>query len=238
MTQVKHILVKYLKGVFIGIGTIIPGVSGGTVAVLISEFENILEAFANIMNHMRRSIATLLPIITGVACGILITSHPLSIFCERHPDLSKYCFCVISVLSAFGFTKKTQIHKLTLKSGLLIITGGISAFLISFSMQFYKLDLLNDNLILIFFLGFPLALALVLPAISFSYMMLFFGIYQRTLNAISCLDVNYLFYLGSGVVIGSYVFSKLLLKITKSYSIETYSFVLGFLIYSIADIIV
>ena len=225
MTQVKHILVKYLKGVFIGIGTIIPGVSGGTVAVLTGEFENILEAFANIMNHMRRSIATLLPIIIGVACGILITSHPLSIFCERHPDLSKYCFCVISVLSAFGFIKKTQIHKLTLKSGLLIITGGISAFLISFSMQFYKL-------------GFPLALALVLPAISFSYMMLFFGIYQRTLNAISCLDVNYLFYLGSGVVIGSYVFSKLLLKITKSYSIETYSFVLGFLIYSIADIIV
>lgn len=237
MIFIKTLFLKYLKGILIGIGATIPGVSGGTVAILTGEFETLIEAVGNIHLHIKKSLLSLLPVIFGAITGLFIISFPMDLFCEKYPIFSKYTFCFISTISAIFFIYKTKIYKVIIKQQIYIILGCSSALLISVSLTFLNINLLNSHYLLMLLLGMPLSLALVLPAISFSYTLVYLGIYERTLNAILNFDIPYLLCLGLGVIIGMYISSKLLLKLIKSYPNEIFCLVFGFLIFSVFEII-
>ena len=80
MAHYNWIFINFFKGIFIGVGAIIPGLSGGTAAIIAGLFESILEATANFFIHIKKSIVFLTPIIFGVVVGIFIFSPILNFF--------------------------------------------------------------------------------------------------------------------------------------------------------------
>ena len=70
-TKFKSVIVDFGKGICIGIAAIVPGVSGGTLAVLLKVYDKMIEAIGNIFKHFKKSFKTLLPIGLGVLFGIL-----------------------------------------------------------------------------------------------------------------------------------------------------------------------
>lgn len=233
----KHIL-KISKGIFIGIGVIIPGLSGGTAAILCGEFENILSATSNMFKTPIKSLKQLVLLGFGAVFGIVISAPQISYICLRFPIFAKAIFCVITLVSASAFFVKQIKFTFSSKKLLLILSGLISALFVSYLLdktEFFSCSMQNTALFLV---GFPLSLALVLPAISFSYMLLYFGLYEDTINAIVNFEVGYILYLLSGLIIGTFISSKLLLSLINKHSKETYSFVFGFVIFSIFDIFI
>lgn len=231
-------LSNYFNGLIIGIGTMIPGVSGGTAAVLLGVFEEILEAVGSIFSHTKKSFIYLLPILSGAISGILLIAKPLELFALSMPSVSKLTYCVLSLVSTMLFVKKSITRKFNTKSAFSLLSGAISAALISVSIYFISFDFSHSNFFILLCVSLPLALALVLPAISFSYMLYFFGLHEKTLWAISNFDIMFLFPIFLGVTIGGLLFSKLLLSLINKYPQETYSYVLGFVLCSIVDILV
>lgn len=238
MTKINKRFFTFLKGFFIGVGAIIPGVSGGTAAILCGEFEKILYSTSNIIKSPIKSLKHLVPIGFGVLAGVLTFAFPITLFCEHCSTVSKIVFSAITLISALFFFNNKVKFTYTSKKILSMIIGLVCALLFSYVLDksnYLGCNISNTSLLII---GIPLSLALVLPAISFSYMLLFFGLYERTIEAVINLDIIYIFYLSLGIIIGSYVFSKLLLTLIKRYSAETYSFVFGFVIFSIFDVII
>ena len=80
------------------------------------------------------------------------------------------------------------------------------------------------------------AIALILPGISVSYLLLLLGIYDRTLNAISSLDIGYLIPLGAGLILGVIATTKVLEYAMKKYPQPTYLIILGFVVGSVAEV--
>lgn len=238
MTVLKHNFANFLKGIVIGIGAIIPGMSGGTAAVICNVFEDILEASANFFKHIKSSIVFMLPILFGALLSVYAFSPFINLFCEHFPFMSKLSFCLISLICTFLFAKNSLDKNVSSMKTICLTLGIISAIIISILTSKSQILLSDSNLLMYFFIGFPLALALVLPAISFSYMLLFFGIYEKVIEAILCLDLYILFPLGGGVLFGVYLFSKLLHNLIRHHAQETYSFVLGFVLCSAIDILI
>ncbi len=236
ITAKKH-LNSIFKGIFIGAGALIPGVSGGTAAILCGEFENILYSTANIFINFKKAIRYLFPIAIGVILGVITLSYTISDFCVHFPLFSKILFCIISLISVFVFFYTKVKSKFTTRRTISILMGVIIAIVFSYILERTNLNCYEFNGVALFFIGVPLSLALVLPALSFSYMLLFFGLYDKTIQAIHNIDIFYLFPLAAGVVIGSLIFSKLLLSILKKHSGEAYSFVFGFTIFSVIDLL-
>lgn len=237
MQNIKIFALDFIKGIIIGFGAIVPGVSGGTAAVALGIFGDILEAVANILKHFKRSIIRLTPIIMGVVLGVYIISSPLNYFCEEFPRASKVLFIIISSFSAFVFYKKELWGRFKKSNILWMIFGmGISC---ATNLIIDKLSNIcnGSGSLYLLLCGIPLSLALILPAISFSYMMLSLGLYESAVKAISEFDVPFLFPLFFGVLIGGLIFSKVLLGLTERFKIQTYSFVLGFVIISLIDIL-
>ena len=228
---------SFLKGNLIGIGVLIPGLSGGTVAVLLLCFEQIIEAVANLKLHFKQSIYTLFPLLSGALISIWLIAIPLNNFCNRFPLVSKYTFIVISIISAFIFCVTTIQFKPRLGKLISLIIGIIIALLIDVLVRNYNLDQEIANPFLILSIGISLSFALILPGISFSYMLIFFGLYNRTLTAIETNDFCFILFLLIGIIFGSYIFTKLLYKSLNKYNQETYSLVFGFLIYSLCSIL-
>ncbi len=233
-----NFLTLFFKGILIGIGAIIPGLSGGTMAVATKTFEIIVESVANVFHHFKRSFYVLAPIATGALFSIITLAKPLSCFGTEFPLISKVFYLTIALLSIIFFAKNNIQPKINIAKTSAIILGIILSFSISYFTQYFKLFDGQINYIFLLLIGFPLAISLVLPGISFSYMLLFFGIYERTLSAIDNFDLYFLIVLFSSVLIGTFVFSKCLLKLIEKHKQETYSFVLGFVLISIIDIFI
>ncbi len=233
----KNKIIAYFKGFLIGLGMLIPGLSGGTVAVFLNVFEDILEAVSEAFTHTLKSIKTILPIAMGAITSVLIFSKLIEAFCVSFPIISKYLFCIIAIISCLIFAKEKIGFDTAIKQIIWIISGVAIALITSIIISIYNLNFSHAGFMVLFLIGILLSLALILPAISFSYMMLFFGIYENTLNAISNFKLDYLSPLCVGIAFGGYIFSKILLKLLNAYTKQTYCFVLGFVIMSIADIL-
>ncbi len=228
----------FLKGILIGIGMLIPGMSGGTVAVTLNVFEEMVEAVSRIFSHFKQSISILTPLTLGALIAIYVSSKPIKVFCVNYPTLSEIIFCLIAFTGCYCFIKQKVGYILNFKKISLICFGGGLALGITIILNIFGFDLSNSGGFQVFLLGFPLSIALVLPAISFSYMLLFFGLYEKLLTSIEYVDISFLIPLISGVLVWGYLFTLVLSKLLKRYSNETYCFVLGFVVVSIANIIV
>ena len=237
MSNKTNCLVKIFKGIFIGFGTLVPGISGGTAAIISGVFEDILEATANFFLHIKHSIKTLFPIAVGVLIGVLSFTPILSLFTSNFPIVSKYVFCICSLISTYYFFKSSVTFKYTSKKAISLCFGILSVIVIRYTLNIFNVDFDNTDFVSILLLGLPLALSLILPALSFSYMLLFLGLYDNVLESIAYLDFNFLLALFSGLLIGIILFSKLLLKLVNKCPQETYSYVFGFVIYSTIDVL-
>lgn len=238
MIRIKSAALNYLKGILVGFGAIIPGVSGGTAAIALGVFGGLLEAVANITKHFKRSVIYIMPIMAGAITGIYILSSPLAVFCDRYMLLSRIVFCIISIISAAFFVKRELLGRIRKSCFFWMALGVAVSYITDLSLMRLNEVCRGESIIYLLLCGIPLSLALVLPAISFSYMLLCFNLYEPTVKAIAQNDIGFLAPLLLGVCIGGFIFSKLLYKLTENYRPETYSFVLGFVIVSLINVFI
>ena len=103
----KRFIYLFIKSILIGIGTVIPGVSGGTVAVAAGEFESILRAVNNLFSAPKESFGYLCVFIPGAALGCLCAVYPARAFIAAAPSAANICFFAVSLLCTALFVYKS-----------------------------------------------------------------------------------------------------------------------------------
>jgi len=233
-------IILFIKGLIIGIGKIIPGVSGAVLAIILKVYDEGIDSIVNIFNNPKKNILFLINIGLGILLGIILFSNIINY------TLNNYY--VITMLFFVG-----------------LIIGGIPSILNEVDRKDYKytliiivlftlLSLLNINnnyifknnfidYIIFFFGGIIETCGTVIPGLSSTAMLLILGIYNNVIESISnisSLIINYKvlvpFVLG---IISSLIFvSKLISNALKNYKKKTYSIILGLVISSILFLIV
>lgn len=237
MLKLKKFSIYILKGTLIGIGAIIPGISGGTISIIVGCFEDIIYHLGNFSKHLVKSVSYLFPLVFGAGFGMYIFSPILISFCNSFPLLSKYTFCLLSAISLLMFCKKINNLEVSIRNISFTLFGVIVSAIFTLAADLIKTDIGITSFYGLFLISLPLSVALVLPAVSFSQMLLFFGIYEKTLLAVQTLDYIFLFPIIFGVVTGTILLSKLLSTLLQKFKTESYSFVLGFVIMSLIETI-
>ena len=87
---------RFLQGLFqgalIGLGAVLPGISGGVLCVIFGIYKPIMELLANPFRNFRTHVPRLLPVILGIGVGFLGIANLLSFFLEKYPDPSVCLF--------------------------------------------------------------------------------------------------------------------------------------------------
>ena len=217
----------------------VPGASGGTMAIILGIYDKLVHAVSSFLKNIKENFLFLLIFAAGGALGAFLFANPLLKLIERYPMPTLYFFMGAVLGGVPLLIKQSQVKKFTWKIPVYILIGAAVVVLFALiptgTFQF-NADRGIDTYLYLGLAGFVAAVALVLPGISVSYLLLMMGLYDTTMQAISQLQFSFLIPLGIGLILGVLLTTKVLEKAMTRYPQATYLIILGFVFGSIAEI--
>lgn len=222
----------FAKGVLVGGTMTIPGVSGGTMAILLGIYEPLLGALSHMRKEFRSSAVLLLVFGMGAASGILGFSGALLTCMERYPAVTA-CFFMGAVAGGIpSLLKKGE-------RNLWALLGGGAGVLLLEQIPGDLLALKGSGptgILLQIAAGFLVAAALILPGISVSQTLVLLGIYEPFFQALRTGRLLTVLPLAVGTVGGIFALAGLLEKALLRYPRYMYSMILGFVAASLGQL--
>jgi putative membrane protein len=236
-----------------GSADIIPGVSGGTVALITGIYERLISAIKSIdfkfivygirglvdteyrvkakENLSRIDVMFLFPLIVGVAVAFLLLANVIGFFLESYPTYT-YAFFFGLILSSSFFVYKSSQNTLKVTSLIFIASGVLSGYILV-GVEAIQTE---HSLLIIFFSGVITFCAMILPGLSGAFILLVLGQYDfmlgvlRGLTRLEWSNVSFAFAYVLGGVVGLLGFSRALSFLIKHYRVATLSFILGLMV--------
>jgi|FLOH01.1.fsa_nt_gi putative membrane protein len=240
----KESILIFLRGLIMGLADIIPGVSGGTMALITGIYERLIKSISNInfllvkpffsgkfklffKNFKKIDWQLFVPLIIGIVVSFLAFAHLIDYLLLTQTGIT-YAFFFGLILSSAFFVYK-QAGKINWKTILAGIIGLVFAF------WFVGLNPLAENhsLIVLFFSGIIGICAMILPGISGSFILLLLGQYEVMINAVKEFKFDKLIVFIVGAFIGLLAFSKLLDFLLKRFKAVTMFFLTGLMLGSL-----
>ena len=219
-----------LKGFIVGATMLVPGVSGGSMAMILGIYDELIQSVNSFIK--KKSMITLFLFCIGGISGVILFSYPMLYLLEHYYMHMMYLFigCVIASISFIK--RKSGIIHFQMKHFSYISIGIVCVTLFSYLPSFA----FDTHMSVYIIAGFLLAIALVLPGISVSYVMVLFGIYEPIIIMIQEWDVIGLIPIVLGGMAGVLTISHLLEYLLKEYGEITYLIIFGFVVGSIVEI--
>lgn len=237
-----------LKGGAIGLAMIIPGVSGGTLAVLLGVYSKIIDSISGLFKNFKASVLFLLPIAIGAVLAFAALYYPLKYALQYAPFPTMLLFsgfmlgsCPDMICNAKkdGF-KKIDIAAIAIPLALVVgicFIPNMGSVDLSASMPWH-------GYLLLILMGVLASCALVVPGISGSMLMLIFGYYAPLLATISALKDDFghsllvLAMFAIGVIVGFFTVAKLMQFLLRKFRRATMWAIVGFVLGSIPAVII
>jgi putative membrane protein len=220
---------NFLRGVLIGIAEVIPGVSGGTVALITGIYNRLLNnadlvfrSFLKISKpktivdtFIKLDWKLLIPVFTGMFIALILGARFIQPLLETNPIELRAIFAGLvaaGIYIPYKMSVKNDLGKWEIKDYLLALVAALLAFLLT---GLPPGNIVNPGALVIFFSAALAICALVLPGISGSFILLTIGMYSTTISAVNDRNFQYLFIFALGALVGlaSFVsFLKWLLK--------------------------
>lgn len=224
-----------LKGIAIGAGAILPGISSGVICVILGIYEKLLNSLLNFFKDIKNNFKYLFPIIIGCCIGIFIVSNFLNYFFVTFPIQTKSIFIGLLLGCVPSLIKQCN-NKVAFKFNYLLFT--LVAFLFTIFFIFIEKtfnfnDLTNFGVGYLFISGFIMSIGIVVPGISNTIILMLMGVYSTYLSAVSSIYLPVLIPMGLGVLIGCMIFMFFTRFLLSKFYAQTFYSIIGFSIGSI-----
>lgn len=233
-------LKNFLKGVAVGVATLVPGVSGGTMAIILGIYDDLIHAVGSFFDNWKKNFMFLLVVGLGGVLSILLFSRLLENAITNYPYIMQLLFMgiIIGGLPVL-YRKSTASSKGNIKDYIFLVLGFAIVILMSAEPTAITNMATTHGILSVIFLfiaGIIIAIALVLPGISGSFMLLILGLYSVTLNAINTVNIPFLIPLGLGVAAGTFGTAKIIERFLQKHPGKTYMLIIGFVLGSLVQV--
>lgn len=245
----RDYLVLVIKGFIIGIANIIPGVSGGTLAITLGIYEKLINAVSHFISNIKENLKLIIPILVGAVLSLAILSNVISYALEYFKVPTTLFFLGLIVGGLPLIYKK--VDKSINASNILIIIITF-ALVVSFTfldsgntaISFKTMD--TFKYISLLFIGMIASATMVIPGISGSFVLMMLGYYEPIINTIKDLthfmnighNILILIPFGIGILIGIVLIAKAIEFLLSKHEEKTYFGIIGFVLASIVSILI
>ena len=239
-----------IKGFILGIANVIPGVSGGTLAITMGIYERLIDCISHFFKNIKKNLTFIIPIGIGAVLAVLIMSKLVTASLENFPFATTLFFIgliVGGVPMIAGNVKKKKINPINII--VFLLTFGLIMFMTFGPNGSNNINLSNVNIgmmLILLLVGVVAAATMVIPGVSGSFVLMLLGFYEPIIGTISNLtnfselgnNLLILCPFGIGVLIGFVLVAKLIEFLLARFRITTYYGILGFVISSIVGLFV
>ena len=222
-----------------GASMLIPGVSGGTMAIILGIYDKLIKAVSNFLHSPKKNFFYLGIVALGGMIGMLLFSKALLHLTELYRMPMMYLFLGAVIGSIPLLCTKAKVKSFSFSVFFFPAVGlAIILLLNSLSSEMVAFSTLTGTVktLVIIAAGLIAAIALVLPGISVSYMLLILGMYEPALTAIEHLDFTFLIPLGLSILAGIFLSTKGLSYCMEKHTQKTFLIIIGFVLGSVPEV--
>lgn len=229
-------IINCIKGIALGAGAILPGISSGVLCVVFGIYEKLIDSILNFFKDIKGNSKFLFPLVLGVGLGIILFGNILKFLFNTYPLQTNFTFIglvlgsIPILLKQANSKKGFRLHYLIYLFSSFLLTILSLKIEMSINQSFYTMEY---NFIYLIFCGFCMSVGVVVPGVSSTVILTILGVYQTYLDAVASLNIYILFPMGIGLLIGGIIFLKIIQKLLKNYFVQTYYVIIGFVISSV-----
>lgn len=240
----KEYFFLFIKGIAMGIADVIPGVSGGTIAFITGIYPELINSISNINVSLFKvwkkegfkvfwktaNAPFFITLISGILFSVFTFMKLAHYLLEFYPDKLWSFFFGLILASALFIIK--QIKKWNIKN----VIGLLSATYITYIITSLPISTESPSLLYLLISGAIASCAMILPGISGSFILLLMGSYKSVSEAISNFDITKIIVIGTGVILGLTIFSRILKWLFNNYKDLIFAILTGLILGSLPKI--
>ena len=235
----NNTVTRIVKGFIIGASMLVPGASGGTMAIILGIYDELIHAVCTLRRNLKENSLLLGTYALAGVLGIILFSRPMlaAVTMWNKPMLFLFLGAILGSIPPLY--RKVRISKIKPVNIMVALVGALlgictmylpeGVFQLNSSLDLYNISMLG-------LAGVVIAVALILPGISASYILLMLGMYDLTLIAIKELNLFYLVPLIAGVLAGTFLTAGILEREMKRHPQFTYMMIIGFMLGSLVQV--
>lgn len=223
----KDWLLRFVKGMFIGSGFILPGVSGGALAAVFGMYERLISFLAHLTRNFKENVLFFLPVGLGGISGVFLLSFLVSFLLGTYETTILWFFvgCIVGTVPALC----KEAGKKGRQSGdiiLMIVTLIVAYFFLLYGSQLFD-GQVEQNTVTWIIAGGLIGLGMIVPGLSPSNFLVYMGLYKAMADGFKEARLDVILPIGLGAVVCVLTLSKLFDFIfSKAYS-KLFHFILG-----------
>ena len=241
----SYYLVLTLKGMAMGAADAVPGISGGTIALLLGIYKELINTIGNINISLLKDLKSngflyfwrkvngnfLLSVIIGIGISLITFVKITAYLFDKYPILIWSFFLGLVLATIYVIYK--LIKSWNYINLMFVIASAFISFYISGTSTIVNIDI---DITYILICGIIAASAMIIPGISGALILVILGLYSTMINAVNNLEFDKIITFTSGAIIGLLSFSKIIKWMFSKNSSLTYSILLGFVIGSLSKV--
>lgn len=196
----KRLLLRVLEGILIGLGAVLPGVSGGVLCVVFGVYKPMMELLADPINSIKRHYTTLLPLILGIGIGFLGIARILGVVLTKYPSQSVCLFVGLIAGMIPSLFRQAGERGRTKSSYISMTVCFVVLLALLLSLRLVSVEIV-PNFGWYMFCGFCLVLSVIVPGMSSSTLLMPLGLYTPFVDGIGRFNFSVLIPAGIGALI-------------------------------------
>lgn len=225
----KTLILRLLQGALIGLGAVLPGISGGVLCVIFGIYKPVMELLSDPFHALKKHLALLIPVLAGGALGFLGVAKLLGFFLTRYENPS-VCLFVGLIAGMIPSLFREASEKGRSKKdypAMAIACAVVFAVLIGLNVVSVNIE---PNLGWNIFSGFCVAMSIIAPGMSFSTLLMPLGLYTPFVEAIGNLDFGVLIPAGISALVTMLLLAKAINTLMDRYYSIVFHAIIGIVI--------
>lgn len=222
---------RFIMGILIGAGAILPGISSGVLCVIFGIYGKLVNSILEFFKNWKENVKFLFPIVFGVGIGVILFGNLLKSLFNLYPAPTKAAFlglilgCVPNLFRIANSKKGFRLHYLFYT----LLSFVFTTLLLILENNFTNNALTNSsNALFLVLSGFIMSIGVIVPGVSSTVLLMILGTYESYLDAIASINITVLLPMGIGLIVGGLLFLKLTQYLLKNYFAQTYYTIIGF----------
>lgn len=228
---------RFVKGMFIGSGFILPGVSGGALAAIFGMYERIISFLANMSKNFKENILYFIPVGLGALSGIVLLSFGVSFLLGNYETIILWFFIGSIVGTIPTLWKEAGKQGRTRTEWIILVAAFILGCLILLVGNHFSGGKVPVNYFTWMIAGGLIALGIIVPGLSPSNFIVYMGIYKDMSDGFKSLDIGIILPIFIGMILTVFTFSKLIHRVFQEAYPQMFHFIFGIVLASTVLII-
>ena len=227
--NIFSILLSVCKGALIGLGAVLPGISGGVLSVIFGIYKPVMELLADPFHKFKTHVPKLIPYFIGGVIGFLGIANLLAFVLEKYPYPSVCLFVGLIGGMIPSLFREANEKGRSKWSPLSLIIAMIIVFALLITLKFLSIEI-QPSFGWYIFCGFCLAISIIAPGMSFSTLLMPLGLYTSFVDGIGKLKLSVLIPGGIGGLVTILALSKLVNALFDKHYTVAFHAIIGIVI--------